>query len=579
MAWLLPSCLEGKDKGKSRCQVIQAKTVLAAGSVRGPPKSNTHSLGPLDHMLGCNRISLSLIFDRQGARMDLECLEQALAHSLGLHPWLAGHIEESTQPHGKYHLRMVLSNQGAEWRVQRSELTLQELLPWGYHSTLSGSPQQQAADQDGQPTQTTSPLRQMHLPPCFTLPDLQGFYSDVPKNRKSTWKEKAPLLHVCVTMLDGGSGVVVVVEMPHMVGDVHCLKSFMQCWTQIYSRMMRSRNSISAMDTQQFEGMSNQGGHGARSPSTSANDSTINELDVQAAMRDCNVQNLMLYKMMSRNCPPAWQADLDRISHDANYIKVYNSIMEPKPFQLGLIRPGKRIFFPPNLPKFFRSSSFQGIHIPASKLAEARREALQEASSIGSETRWLSDNDIIMAVLCKLMAKKLRKNQRKPLYIAVNMRKRMHGIDEPKVACSGNYSYLAGFEPIGHKDASRSIGDLACQVRRWIASLDSCDFETSMVYCKRLIDDGKGMPGARLNAKIALNPPLVATNWGFRKDLDELTFDGATPVWIQPGDLEYGSMIVIHPMPPAIHDAGYMVNFQFYKFDGKLPLNDGQYAL
>lgn len=258
---------------------------------------------------------------------------------------------------------------------------------------------------------------------------------------------------------------------------------------------------------------------------------------------------------------------------DEKYHDTYDFLNVDKTKDMTWVVQGTRIFRYPMLGKLLAKSKFQAVHITRSQLDRARQRAIQRIKTdcnSSSDVSWVSDNDVLTATVWKLMAKRAPPGDMWMLYLTCTMRKRLQPPIPPDAW--GNCTYYVCVGSIKRSDATRSIPELAAQVRESLNRFCSDKYEADMTMATRiLLEEPDGVPSIMLNPKYVrlsvLNPrlPMMLTNWDFSQGLkEEVNFGGMTPVWMQPEDLRHGMLCVVTPCSSHIQDAGYILTFQVY---------------
>lgn len=490
-------------------------------------------LSPVDYYSApCTDIIASFVFREEqqgGGRLDVDRLKASLSLALAEHPYLAGHVtlqevgdfgsrsngQNTKKKNRSEKLKLEYSDRGVEWtnKVSRSNRrTVARLLPFIQFS------------------QSGKPNTMMHKD--FNLPKLAPYYYKKVNDSTRYWKRKEYLMRVQLThLVDGGS--VLVVSASHLLTDLQPFKTLLRSWSSYYTL-----------------------------------NSSEGQLDVhrKTAFEQSNTVQCYFFER-SRPILDSMAAPDDGKTPDP-----YEFLKVDKKKDVSWVVQGTKIFRYPMLGKLLAKSSFRAVHITRSQLDYVRQGAIQQITSNlnHSDISWISDNDVLTATVWKLMAKRAPPDDMWMLYLTCTMRKRLQPPIPPDAW--GNCTHVICISSIKRSDATRSIPELATQVRESLNRFCSDKFEADIAMATSiLLEEPDAVPNIVLNPKYTrlriIKPrlPMMLTNWDFSQGLkEEVNFGGMTPVWMQPEDLRHGMLCVVTPCSSHIQDAGYILAFQVY---------------
>lgn len=481
-------------------------------SLDGSETNMSAPLSPLDYVSApAAEITFCMVFDKS-CSLDTTRLKESLACTLRDYPILAGHIELDDDVSGKSRqgeqLKIIKSNRGVKWTSREVRSS-----KYTVERLLPFMHRIEGSKEFG-------------IDSMFRSPVMHPFYYKRVKDATCLWTKQEYLMRVFLTRLKDGS-LVLVVTAAHLVTDLQPLKYFMKSWSNHYSH------------------------------------------------QDSN------FKADHERVMPMAQEYLFKIGHKIladtpPHKDVYNHYNIQKKNEFVWIVPSRRIFRYPRLANILHRPKVKGVHVSSATISEARSHAIQEIRARGwcsdNEKAWISDNDILTALIWKAMARKAKRVPERALLMACDMRKRIQssaGDNHLPADCLGNCVAPIHVGTIRYSDRKKPISNLAAQIRHVINNFQPDAFMAGVAKATQILNEQSNVvPYPSLNPDFLsvkpfrVNIPLMVTNWNFSKGFEnEVNFGGIKPIWMEPGSL-LTKVAVIMPTPSHIRGGGYIITLQ-----------------
>lgn len=474
-------------------------------------------LSPMDYVSApAAEITFCMVFDK-GSSLDKTRLKESLACALRDYPLFAGHIE----PHNRgdvpessrkgEQLRIINSNRGVKWTSRKACSSKHTL-----KRLLPFMHQIEGSKEFG-------------IASMFRSPVMHPYYYKKVTDATTLWTKQEYLMRVFLTRLQDGCFVLVVTA-AHLVTDLQPLKCFMKSWSNHYT-----------------------------------NQDMNSKMDHKRVIPTAQEYLFKIGHKILADIPP----------HD----DVYDHFNVKKEDEFVWLVPSNRIFRYPMLANLFHRPRVKGVHVSAAAIAEARTHAIQEMQTRGwcsdDEKAWVSDNDILTAIVWKAMAKKAKRKPECALLMACDMRKRVQGPSSPGDGhvppdSLGNCVMSIHVGNIKYSDRIRPISKLAAQIRHAVNNFQPDAFVAGVAKATQILNNEQSplVPYPSLNPDfLSVKPfkvkiPIMVTNWNFSKGFEnEVNFGGNKPIWMEPGTLRT-KVAVIMPSPSHIRGGGYIITLQ-----------------
>ncbi len=440
-------------------------------------------------------------------------LAAALAAALRRLPYFAGRLRLEGSA-----FSVALTGGGAALTLARSRCTLAVLLP-------EGLPEANATDAASR---------------AFPAVDFAPFYPrGAPRLVTECVNKDVPLVHAQATALAGG-GTVLVLAVPHLLGDLATYKALVAAWAEEHRALTLGGKGGGGSPRAVVDAAAGGATRAARAPPAGA-----------AALEPYAAAAL----------PPGWRSErFER--RTAGFIpRLVGAVLWQ-----AIANPG--------------GLEMVAYHVPAGRLAELKAEAgawaATHAAAAGAPAcdEWVSSNDALTAAVWRAIARALppQRAQRARFFLSVNLRRRL----APPLP-DGALGNIVWGQELGASAAaaaaldpvSAPLGALAAAVRAAVRGVDAAALGREL----RALGDARARarraaPSVPRGAAALLAPggAVVFSRWEWSAGYGEAVFGGASdgaaarpPLWHAPAQMRVPNTVFVLPAPPALPGGGAAV--------------------